>query len=78
MITTQLLQELSSVLLDAKEDEVRYGSPSDLRHMSAQTVFSVLDYLTKWLRQYAMKRAEKLPPAPGIRDFVADIVLINQ
>lgn len=69
ILTAQLLQELNSVLLDAKEDEVRYGSPSDLRHMSAQTVFSVLDYLTKWLRQYAMKRVEKTPPPPGIHDF---------
>ena len=47
----QIQDEFLAVLNDVKDPETRHGSASDLRHMSAQTVFSVLDHLTKWKRE---------------------------
>lgn len=58
---SMLLLEFNAVLLDVKEDEARYGSPSDLRHMSAQTIFSVLDYLSRWIRHYSMVTLSSKP-----------------
>jgi len=47
---SKLLQEILAVLSDIKEPDSRTGQLTDLRHMSAQTVFSLLDHLTRWLR----------------------------
>ena len=47
---SKLLQEILAVLNDIKEPDSRTGQLTDLRHMSAQTVFSLLDHLTRWLR----------------------------
>lgn len=47
---SKLLQEILAVLNDIKEPNSRTGQLTDLRHMSAQTVFSLLDHLTRWLR----------------------------
>ena len=47
---SKLLQEILTVLNDIQEPESRTGQLTDLRHMSAQTVFSLLDHLTRWLR----------------------------
>lgn len=47
---SKLLQEILAVLNDIKEPDSRTGQLTDLRHMSAQTVFSLLDHLARWLR----------------------------
>ena len=47
---SKLLQEILTILNDVKEPGSRTGQLTDLRHMSAQTVFSLLDHLTRWLR----------------------------
>jgi len=47
---SKLLQEILAVLNDVKQQDSRTGQLTDLRHMSAQTVFSLLDHLTRWLR----------------------------
>ena len=47
---SKLLQEILAILNDIKEPDSRTGLLTDLRHMSAQTVFSLLDHLTRWLR----------------------------
>ena len=47
---SKLLREILAVLNDIKEPDSRTGQLTDLRHMSAQTVFSLLDHLTRWLR----------------------------
>jgi len=39
-----------TVLNDIKTSDTGGGPPTDLRHMASQTVFSVLDHLTKWTR----------------------------
>lgn len=47
----QLCEEILAVLNHLREPDTRQGSSTDLPHMSAQTVFSVLDHLNKCLRQ---------------------------
>ena len=55
----QLVQEILTVLHDVERSDSRGGGAagtSDLRgHMSAQTVFSVLDHCTQW-RQHRITR----------------------
>lgn len=46
----KLCQEIMAVLNDIKTCDKGGGPPTDLRHMASQTVFSVLDHLTKWTR----------------------------
>ncbi|XP_064619014.1 serine/threonine-protein kinase ATR-like [Lineus longissimus] len=45
-----ITQEILEVLSHVKKADTILGSVSDFRHLSAQTVFSVLDHLTKWIR----------------------------
>ena len=45
-----MCQEVLAVLNHVKELDGRHSSTADLRHMCAQTVFSVLDHLNKWQR----------------------------
>jgi len=47
---SKLLQEILAVLNDTKKPDSRTGQLTDLRHMSAQMVFTLLDHLTRWLR----------------------------
>ncbi len=65
----QICNEILAVLNDVKEKDKRHGSASDLRHMSAQTIFSVLDHLTKWTRHRVMVLSLKAHAAvaPGNR-----------
>ena len=51
---TEITNEILAVLKHAKDPDTRHGSASDLAHMSAQTVFSVLDFLIKWTRHRVM------------------------
>ena len=43
-----------AVLKHAEERETRQANTSELRHMCAQTVFSLLDHFTKWTRHRLM------------------------
>ena len=61
----QVHQEMMEVLNQAKKADTRHTSTSDLRHMSAQTVFSVLDYLTKWKTHLVRTLTAGLPPGRG-------------
>ncbi|RUS83841.1 hypothetical protein EGW08_008382 [Elysia chlorotica] len=45
---TELFEELMTVLQHVQIPESQQASMSNLHHLSAQTVFSVLDYLTMW------------------------------
>ena len=49
-ISFQIKEEILAVLNHIIQGEKRHGSVSDLRHMSAQTVFSLLDHLTNFTR----------------------------
>ena len=49
-ICFQIKEEILAVLNHIIQGENRHGSVSDLRHMSAQTVFSLLDHLTNFTR----------------------------
>ncbi len=42
--------EILTVLNHVREIDGKYLAVSDFRHISAQTVFSVLDHLTRFLR----------------------------
>ena len=55
----QVFAEITEVLTQITRMEGRQKVLSDLHHMSAQTIFSVLDYLTKWkYRSVLFKIAE--------------------
>ncbi|KAK2144551.1 hypothetical protein LSH36_748g02080 [Paralvinella palmiformis] len=49
-----LVGEILAVLHNVKNPDTRHGSASDLRHMSAQTVFNILDHVTTWSRHRLM------------------------
>ena len=66
----QIVVEIMSVLNQAQEVETRYGSAADLRHMTAQTVFSVLDHLTKWTRHRVMVLTKKAQQAARSRTAI--------
>ncbi|KAK6188750.1 hypothetical protein SNE40_004864 [Patella caerulea] len=57
----EVFAEIMEVLTQVKKPDTRHGSASDFRHMSAQTVFSVIDYLTKWRRHRAQTKAAEKP-----------------
>lgn len=59
----QLCQEIMAVLIDIKTSDAGSGPPTDMRHMTSQTVFSVLDHLTKWIRHRITEIAGQLLPA---------------
>ncbi|XP_076443272.1 serine/threonine-protein kinase ATR-like isoform X2 [Babylonia areolata] len=58
----EIHKEVMEVIGEAKKADTRHTSTSDLRHMSAQTVFSVLDYLTKWRTHRIRTLTAGLPP----------------
>jgi hypothetical protein len=62
-VLQQLCQEIMAVLNDVKTSDVGTGPPNDLRHMASQTVFSVLDHLTKWVRYRLTEIAAQSAPA---------------
>ncbi|KAI0215805.1 Serine/threonine-protein kinase ATR [Lamellibrachia satsuma] len=45
-----ICNEMLAVLQHAEGQDTRHGCASDLRHICAQTVFTLLDHLTKWTR----------------------------
>ncbi|ESO92356.1 hypothetical protein LOTGIDRAFT_190706 [Lottia gigantea] len=57
----EVFSEIMEVLTQVKKPDTRHGSASDFRHMSAQTIFSVIDYLTKWKRHRAQTIAAEKP-----------------
>lgn len=56
-----LHNEIMEVLNQVRKSDTRQGSVADFRHMSAQTIFSVLDYLTKWRTNRAQVKASEMP-----------------
>ncbi|BFY98653.1 hypothetical protein BsWGS_01693 [Bradybaena similaris] len=46
--TTEMYGEIMAVLQKLQKQDLRHESASNFHHMSAQTMFSVLDYLTMW------------------------------
>ncbi|XP_048255679.1 serine/threonine-protein kinase ATR-like isoform X1 [Haliotis rufescens] len=52
----EIYSEILEVINQVKKPDTRHRSPSDFRHKSAQTVFSVLDYLAKWCRHRAQAK----------------------
>ncbi|XP_041373194.1 serine/threonine-protein kinase ATR-like [Gigantopelta aegis] len=58
---TEVCKEILEVLNQVKKPDTRQGNPSDFSHKSAQTVFSILDYLTKWQRHRAQIKAAANP-----------------
>jgi len=63
---SKLLQEILAVLNDIKEPDSRNGPLTDLRHMSAQIVFSLLDHLTRWLRHRQTVLSLQSPSAASL------------
>ncbi|ESO96675.1 hypothetical protein LOTGIDRAFT_176570 [Lottia gigantea] len=61
LINELVFSEIMEVLTQVKKPDTRHGSASDFRHMSAQTIFSVIDYLTKWKRHRAQTIAAEKP-----------------
>ncbi|GAB1608793.1 serine/threonine-protein kinase ATR-like [Argonauta hians] len=56
-----IYNEIMEVLNQISKSDTRQGSVTDLRHMSAQTIFSVLDYLSKWRTNRAQLKAAEMP-----------------
>ena len=56
-----LHNEIMEVLNQVRKSDTRRGNVADFRHMSAQTVFSCLDYLTKWRTNRAQVKASEMP-----------------
>ncbi|KAJ8304682.1 hypothetical protein KUTeg_018265, partial [Tegillarca granosa] len=54
-----IVREIKEVLNQAKKPDIKHRS--DFHHLSAQTVFKVLDYLTKWKRYKAQFESGKTP-----------------
>lgn len=53
--------EIMEVLHQIRKSDTRQGSVTDMRHMCAQTVFSVLDYLSKWRTNRAQLKVAEMP-----------------
>ncbi len=74
-VDAQIQEEILAVLDHVKEAETRHGGVSDLRHMCAQTVFSLFDHLTKFTRHRArtlsllMQQANKSKTASERTEF---------
>ncbi|XP_013417435.1 serine/threonine-protein kinase ATR-like isoform X2 [Lingula anatina] len=68
----EIYEEVLSVLDHVKKPDTRQGSASDFRHMSAQTVFSVLDHLTKWKRHKLQHLAHSSQRAKSEADYARD------
>ena len=72
-IWLQVYNEVMEVVNQAKKADTRQSSTSDLRHMSAQTIFSVLDYLTKWRTHRILMLTAGVPMGrgeQGVREWV--------
>lgn len=54
---TEITNEFLAVLNHARYSDTRHCESDDLSHLSAQTIFSVLDHLIKWLRHRIMTLA---------------------
>ncbi|KAL8622805.1 hypothetical protein ACOMHN_026926 [Nucella lapillus] len=67
----EIYKEVMEVVGEAKKAGTRHTSTSDLRHMSAQTVFSVLDYLTKW-RTHRIRTLTAGLPAGRVPTYAND------
>lgn len=57
----QISEEIKEVLNQTRKTDNKNRPISNSHHLSAQTVFSVLDYLVKWKRF----QAQKAPVNPG-------------
>ena len=66
-----MYNEVMEVVNQAKKADTRQSSTSDLRHMSAQTIFSVLDYLTKWRTHRILMLTAGVPMGRGEQEFVS-------
>ncbi|KAK7116236.1 hypothetical protein V1264_001954 [Littorina saxatilis] len=59
----EIYNEVMEVVKQAKKADVRHSSTSDFRHVGAQTIFSVLDYLTKWRTHRIQILTAGVPPS---------------
>ncbi|KAL3865678.1 hypothetical protein ACJMK2_043042 [Sinanodonta woodiana] len=57
----EILAEINEVLCQVKRSDAKQRSGSDFHRMSAQIVFSVLDYLTRWKTLRAQMKAAETP-----------------
>ncbi|KAJ8304679.1 hypothetical protein KUTeg_018262, partial [Tegillarca granosa] len=64
-----IVREIKEVLNQAKKPDIKHRS--DFHHLSAQTVFKVLDYLTKWKRYKAQFESGKTPHSGQHQDAQA-------
>ncbi|XP_064607735.1 serine/threonine-protein kinase ATR-like [Liolophura sinensis] len=69
---TELYTEILEVISQVKKPETRHGSASDFRHMSAQTVYSIFDYLNKWRQRRAQVIAAKAGNTKGDPAYLSD------
>ena len=67
LIDFQICQEINEVLVQVQRPDVytKHKSLSDFHHICVQTIFSVLDYLSKWKRYTAQMKAAETPSAKG-------------
>jgi len=64
--TEMLFKEVSAVLHHVRDSTIRHGSTaSDRSHMCAQTIYSVLDHMTKWTRHRLMVLSIEAQKVPG-------------
>lgn len=57
----QISEEIKEVLNQTRKTDNKNRPISNSHHLSAQTVFSVLDYLVKWKRFQAQKAPVSYP-----------------
>lgn len=55
----QIYNEMMEVVNQARQPDTRQSKALDLRHLSAQTTFSVIDYLTWWRTQRVLLLAAR-------------------
>ena len=53
------------MLVQVQRPDTKHKTMSNFHHMSAQTIFSVLDYLSKWKRYTAQMKAAETASAKG-------------
>ncbi|KAK2190032.1 hypothetical protein NP493_91g01005 [Ridgeia piscesae] len=74
----QICSEILAVLQHAREDDTRHGDASDLRHICGQTVFSLLDHLTKWTRHRIKTLSVKTASSRGVRSVSVSDLTFSQ
>ncbi|XP_025077039.1 serine/threonine-protein kinase ATR-like isoform X1 [Pomacea canaliculata] len=68
----EIYNEMMEVVNQARQPDTRQSTALDLRHLSAQTTFSVIDYLTWWRTQRVLLLAARSSVPKGVVPYSGD------